>query len=295
MDAFITQFLNHLLTERGFSPRTVEAYSHDLSKFSAYLTTIDKTEALAVTRADISSFISSLASSNVEITKARKLSVIKSFFNYLERIEIVNSNPATHVISPKIPQKEASYLNAEEYQRLMQTVRDVATPYYWQRDLAIVTIFLHTGIRLSELVSLTVNSVDLVSQTILIKGKGNKERTIPLNEEVALVIEKYIAKRPKVATSSLFVSKLGKGLSARSVYHLIKSYLKRAGISRGKEGKLGVHSLRHSFGASLLNKGVNLVVIQELLGHTKLETTRRYLHINNADLRTAVDSLVFKK
>lgn len=294
MDNLITQFLRYLSTEREFTTCTVEAYRHDLGKFSAYLTLIGKTEILAVSRADIGSFVSSLEKS-AAITKARKLSVIKSFFNYLESIDILSSNPATHVIAPKIPQKEASYLNAEEYQRLMQTVRDVATPYYWQRDLAIVTIFLHTGIRLSELVSLTVSSVDLVSQTILIKGKGNKERTIPLNEEVALVVEKYIAKRPKVVTSSLFVSKLGKGLSARSVYHLIKSYLKRAGISRGDDGRLGVHSLRHSFGASLLNKGVNLVVIQELLGHTKLETTRRYLHINKADLRTAVDSLVLKK
>lgn len=294
MDDLISQFLRYLSAEREFTTRTVEAYKHDLGKFSAYLTLIGKTEILAVSRADIGSFVSSLAK-NAAITKARKLSVIKSFFNYLESIDLIDTNPATHVIAPKIPQKEASYLNAEEYQRLMQTVRDVATPYYWQRDLAIVTIFLHTGIRLSELVSLTVNSVDLVSQTVLIKGKGNKERTIPLNEEVSLVIEKYIVKRPKVATNSLFVSKLGKGLSARSVYHLIKSYLKKASISRGEDGRLGVHSLRHSFGASLLTKGVNLVVIQELLGHTKLETTRRYLHINNADLRTAVDSLVLKK
>ena len=292
MDKYIEQFLHYLSTERGFSPRTIEAYKHDLGKFSVFLSSINKVELTAITRADVGSFVSSLASSNAEITKARKLSTVKSFFNYLEGIDVLKTNPASHVMSPKIPQKEASYLNDEEYQRLMQTVRDVATPYYWQRDLAIVTIFLHTGIRLSELVSLTLGSVDLSEGTILIQGKGNKQRRLPLNNEVALVIKKYLSKRPEVETESLFVSKLGSGLSARSVYHLIKRYLKKAGINKVK---LGVHSLRHSFGASLLSKGVNLVVIQELLGHTKLETTRRYLHINNSDLRNAVDSLVLNK
>ena len=292
MDKYIQQFLHYLSTERGFSPRTIEAYRHDLGKFLIFLSSINRTDITTITRADVGSFVSSLASTNAEVTKARKLSTVKSFFNYFEGIDVLKSNPASHVISPKIPQREASYLNGEEYQRLMQTVRDVATPYYWQRDLAIVTIFLHTGIRLSELVSLTPNSIDLSSRTILIKGKGNKERTLPLNDEVALVIEKYLAKRPTAETESLFVSKLGKGLSSRSVYHLIKRYLKKAGINKDK---LGVHSLRHSFGASLLNKGINLVVIQSLLGHTKLETTRRYLHIDKEDMRTAVDSLVFKK
>jgi len=291
MDNYINKFLIYLDTERKFSLRTIEAYRHDLGKFCSFMYSIQKTEISEVTRADIGAFVASL-SSNAGITKARKLSTIKSFFNYLAQADAIESNPATHVIAPKIPQREASYLNGEEYQRLMQTVRDVATPYFWQRDLAIVTIFLHTGIRLSELVSLTLDSFDLSERKIVIHGKGDKERTIPLNDEVALVIEKYLTKRPSVSNNSLFVSKLGTGLSGRSVYHLIKRYLEKAGI---KKEKLGVHSLRHSFGASLLNKKVNLVVIQELLGHTKLETTRRYLHVNQDELRTAVDTLVFKK
>ena len=291
MDNYINKFLIYLDTERKFSLRTIEAYRHDLGKFSSFMFSIGKTEILEITRADIGSFISSLTK-NAGITKARKLSTIKSFFNYLAQADVIKNNPATHVIAPKISQKEASYLNGEEYQRLMQTVRDVATPYFWQRDLAIVTIFLHTGIRLSELVSLTLDSFDLRERIILIHGKGDKERTIPLNDEVALVIEKYLTKRPSVSNNSLFVSKLGTALSGRSVYHLIKRYLEKAGI---KKDRLGVHSLRHSFGASLLDKKVNLVVIQQLLGHTKLETTRRYLHTNKEEMRTAVDTLVFKK
>lgn len=293
MELLVNKFLEYLSAERGFSLRTVDAYRHDLSKFSCFLSSVNKNEVSEVTRADIGSFIASLAGRNGEVTKARKLSVVKSFFNYLEQIEVVTSNPAKHVIAPKIPHKEAAYLNEVEYQTLMQTVRDVATPYYWMRDLAIVTIFLHTGIRLSELVNLNLDSVDLGNRTILVVGKGNKERFIPLNEEVLLVIEKYLVKRPKADTSSLFVSKLNKRLSSGSVYHLIKRYLKKSGITKDKP--LGVHTLRHSFGASLLNKKINLVIIQKLLGHTKLETTRRYLHFNNEELRTAVDSLVLRK
>jgi site-specific recombinase XerD len=122
--------------------------------------------------------------------------------------------------------------------------------------------------------------------------KGNKERIIPLNVEVAESLRKYLTTRPEVPTRNLFVSRLGNALGTGSVYHLIKRYLKEAGI---KKEKVGVHSLRHTFGASLLNSGANLVVIQELLGHRKLETTRRYLHINNVDLRNAVDRLVLTK
>jgi site-specific recombinase XerD len=173
-------------------------------------------------------------------------------------------------------------------------VRRVATPYYLARDFAIVSTFLGTGVRLSELVGLTLTNIEVQSAqaSIRVRGKGNKERIIPLNVEVAESLRKYLTTRPEVPTRNLFVSRLGNALGTGSVYHLIKRYLKEAGI---KKEKVGVHSLRHTFGASLLNSGANLVVIQELLGHRKLETTRRYLHINNVDLRNAVDRLVLTK
>lgn len=299
MNELITQFLHYLEVERAFSPRTIEAYEYDLNKFVGFLDSIKRVNIKTVSRDDIRAFLSQLARNgfkkpNAEITRARKLSSIKSFFKYLVRYDILDANPASDIETPKLPQREPSYLTQEEYQRLLSIIKPNAAPAYAVRDLAIVTTFLGTGVRLSELVGLTLNSLNLDTsqKSIRVRGKGNKERIIPLNEEVVIALKKYLKVRPEVATDNLFIGRLGSGLRARSVYHLIKHYLGEAGI---KKEKVAVHSLRHTFGASLLRSGANLVVIQELLGHKKLETTRRYLHINDLDLRNAVDKLVLSK
>ena len=293
MRNLITQFLHYVSVERGFSPRTIKAYEHDLNKFVGFLETINKTRIKSVSRNDVRKFISQCAQTNGAVTYARKLSSIKSFFKYLVRFNVLKASSVADIETPKLPQKEPSYLTQEEYQKLLLTVRQTADPYYLARDTAIITTFLGTGVRLSELVGLTLNSVNLQpsQESIRVRGKGNKERIIPLNEEV-VVLQKYFKGRPEVETNHLFVSRLGNGLCGGSVYHLIKRYIREAGI---KKEKVGVHTLRHTFGASLLNSGANLVVIQELLGHRNLETTRRYLHINNIDLRNAVEKLVLSK
>ncbi len=295
MNKLITQFVHYLSAERNFSERTVRAYELDLQKFVEFLESRNTTDISEVARDDIRAFLSELTKNGIKkpnsaVTRARKLSSIKSFYKYLVRYGVLESNPAADVETPKLPHKEPNYLTPQEYDALLVAVRRAATPFYLARDLAIVTTFLNTGVRLSELVGLSLNSINLESSNAFIKvrGKGDKERTIPLNDNVAATLRKYVAKRPEVDTNQLFISRLGKGLCARSVYHLIKRYLKEAGI---KKDRIGVHSLRHTFGASLLAKNVNLVVIQELLGHKKLETTRRYLHINSVDLRNAVDRL----
>lgn len=295
MKTLIEQFLNYLTVERFFSRRTVLAYRHDLNKFADFLNAENKTDVAALTKEDVRGFLSQCAITNGAVTISRKLSSIKSFFKYLEREQILEHDPASSIESPKIPEKEPCYLNQDEYQALLAAVKRVATPYYQFRDLAVVTLLLGTGIRLSELVGLTTRNVSLNNGASVIKvlGKGNKERTIPLNKEVVSVLERYLQARPEVATDKLFVSRKDNGLSAGAVYHLVKTYLAAAGI---KKDKVGVHSLRHTFATSLLNnKGIGLLQIQQLLGHKTLETTRRYLHINDTDLRNAVDSLVLSK
>lgn len=295
----ITNFINYLSDERGFSPRTVVAYRQDLEKFTDFLDTRGKTNIESVSRDDIRAFISELSHNgikkpNAAVTIARKISSIKSFCKYLVRYGLLQTNPAADVETPKLPHKEPNYLTPEEHLALLAAVRRAATPFYLARDVAIVTTFLGTGVRLSELVGLTLDCVKFESSqpTIKVRGKGDKERTIPLNELVVDALRKYVQKRPDVTTDRLFVSRLDKGLSSRSVYHLIKHYLKEAGI---RKERVGVHSLRHTFSASLLSRGVNLFSIQKLLGHSKLETTSRYLHVNDADLRNAVDRLVLNE
>ena len=296
MRNFIAQFLHYISVERGFSPRTIKAYEHDLNKFVGFLESKNKTGIKKVSRENIREFIAELARNgykrpNAEITRARKLSSIKSFFKYLVRYDILKVNPAADIETPKLPQKEPNYLTQEEYNRLLSVIRPSAAPSLGMRDLAIVTTFLFTGVRLSELVGLTLDSVSWQSsqESIRVRGKGNKERTIPLNEIVVSAIKNYLQVRPDVASNSLFVGRLGNGLCTGSVYHLIKYYLKEAGI---KKDGVGVHSLRHTFATSLLNKNRDIKQIMKLLGHKKLETTSRYLHVSDTDLRDAVNSLV---
>jgi integrase/recombinase XerC len=294
MNKLITQFLHYLTAERFFSPRTISAYQYDLSKFIEFLESINKADVTHITKEDVRHFLSERAQTNGAVAIARKLSSIKSFFKYLGREGIIDANPVSDIEAPKLPEKEPSYLTETEYKDLIATVKFKATPYYLSRDLAIVILFLGTGIRLSELVGLTLDRVNLErsDRNIKVQGKGNKERIIPLTSEVAAILGQYLKQRPDVSSNHLFISRLGDELRSRSVYGLIKKYLKATSI---KKDKVAVHSLRHTFGASLLNSGANLVVIQELMGHKKLETTRRYLHINNVDLRNAVDKLVLCK
>jgi len=294
MSDLITQFLNYITVERGFSPRTVEAHRHDLGKFVEFLEHSGNPDITTITKDDVRKFLSQKAKTNGAVTRARKLSSIKSFFKYLGREGIVSANPVSDIEAPKLPEKEPSYLTKEEYQSLIAAVRKEATPYYLSRDVAIVILLLRTGIRLSELVGLTLDKVNLHngSSTIKVRGKGNKERIIPLAEEAVQALGKYLAHRPEVQSRHLFISRLGEELRPRSVYHLVKKYLNAAGI---KKEKLAVHSLRHTFAASLLRNDTNLVVIQALLGHKKLETTRRYLHIEDINLRNAVDNLVINE
>lgn len=287
----IKQFLHYLEVERGFSPRTIQAYEYDLIKFADFLLKKNKSTVTDITKNHIREFLSELAKNNAGITRARKLSAIKSFFKHLTREGVIEVSPAIDIETPKIPEREPCYLTEQEYELFLQTIKEKSTVYYNARDLAIVTMFLGTGMRLSELVGLNLSSINFESKTVKVLGKGNKERIIPLNGQVVAALEKYLKGRPEIESEAFFVSRLGNRLSSGGVYHLIKHFLKEAKI---KKEKVGVHSLRHSFGASLLNKNVNLVVIQELLGHKRLETTRRYLHINNLDLRNAVEQIVFK-
>jgi site-specific recombinase XerD len=294
MQKLITQFLHYLEVERSFSPRTISAYRHDLNMFVEFLESVGKANITTISKDDVRQFLSERAKTNGAVTRARKLSAVKSFFKHLGREGIIEANPVSDIEAPKLPQKEPAYLTETEYRNLITTVRREATPFYIARDTAIIILLLGTGIRLSELVGLTLDRISLEKsgRSIKVRGKGDKERIVPLTDEVVVALEQYLKGRPDVSSNHLFISRLGDELHARSVYGLVKKYLKATGI---KKNKVAVHSLRHTFGTSLLNNGVNIVVIQELLGHKKLETTRRYLHINNIDLRNAVDSLVLNK
>jgi len=190
---------------------------------------------------------------------------------------------------PKTKQKEPSYLTEQEYRRLLRAVQKSATRYFKPRDTAIVIVLLGMGLRLSELVKLSIGDVNFEDSTIKVTRKGNQERILPANEAVLNSIRRYLKTRKNAGVKDpLFLSTRKQRIDSASVWRVVKKYLKTAGIIKEK---LSPHTLRHTFATTLLKLGENILTIKELLSHRNLRTTERYLHINNEDLRSAVSSI----
>lgn len=288
----LAEFLHQLGTIRAFSPKTIEAYTFDLVQFCAFLG-----EKLSINwkienidQYSIKEYIEHMADKGLApITRGRRLATLKSFFRYLQEQGRINVNPASGIRMPKRRNKEPSYLTETEYKKLIQTVKEITTPYYKERDIAIVMTLLGEGLRLGEIVNLNVRDVSFTNSVIKITRKDDKETVLPLNNETAVAIKKYLHTRGNVPLAApLFLSKRNERIDSASIGHLIKKYLRLSGIQKEK---LSTHSLRHSFAAALLKKGESLFVIQQLLSHASIRSTERYLHIGGDDLRSAVDRI----
>lgn len=295
MQDLIQRFLNHLKTERNLSLGTIEAYGHDLGKFQEYLAREEGKEPAVqdIDRYTIRSFLTFLADKgykkeNTPVTRSRKLATLKSFFKFLYREGLIDHNPAAEVSMPKVNDKEPPHLTEEEYKRLIRTVSKTATPYYLKRDLAIISLLVGTGARLNELVSLNIEDINFQDGIIRLMRKGGQEQLLPLNDDVALAIKRYLRTKSKVSTNALFLSKRRRRIDRTSVNHLVKKYLEQARI---KKDRLSPHTLRHTFATTLLAKGENLKNIQVLMNHKSLSTTAKYLHTQKQDLKKAVDKI----
>ena len=299
MEQAISEFENYLLIQKGYSKLTVCAYRNDLMRFNKYLVKNRHASQIElVNTQQIYDFLSYLAypndnnKPNSAITRARKLASIRSFFNYLLKFQKVNSNPCSVIEVPTVAQKEPEYLSENEYLKLLQIIDEQATPFYKERDLAIITLFLCTGIRVSELTGLLLKNLNLEQMHIKVRRKGNKEQTIPLNEAAKISIKKYLEVRPICSYDNLFISRKRLPVKPNTVYYIVQKYLLMAGIKKSKQGP---HVLRHTCFTSLLSKNVNPVIIQQLAGHNSFDTTRRYLHLNNKQVREAVNLLSLEK
>ena len=289
----IDRFLRYLRIERGSSVTTVEAYRLDIEKgLMPFLHQRDKVEIEEVTKGDVRAYLeyAAITKGNSSTTRARKLAAIKSFFNYLVENEGLEANPAASIRSPRIPEKEPVYLSDEECIRLVTTIARKAKPRVRERDLAMVMLFLHTGVRVSELTNLESPNVDLERSQIKITRKGNKEQYLHLNGETVSALARYLAKRPQAQNGRFFVGTNGDNLNRSYVYGLIRKYLKLADIEKGKRGP---HILRHTFCTRLHQKGVAPFTIRDLAGHKSLNTTMRYIRIENKEQAEAVDRLEF--
>ena len=294
MKSKLNRFLRYLQIEKGFSLGTIEAYQLDIERgLIPFLHQRGKFEVGEVTKADIRDYLDYVATSrgNSNVTRARKLAAIKSFLNYLVENEELEVNPAASIRSPRIPEKEPEYLTEEECIRLLTAIAREAKPRVRERDMAIAVLFLHTGLRVSELTNLKLVNADLGRSQIKIIRKGNKEQYLHLNGETAGALVNYLANRPQAQNGRFFVKTNGNNLSRSYVYSIVRRYLKLAGINKGKYGP---HLLRHTFCTRLHQKGVGPFTIKNLAGHKSLDTTMRYIKIENKEQAEAIDRLEFR-
>jgi len=294
MKSKLNKFLRYLQVKKGASQGTIKAYQFDIERgLIPFLEQRGRSKIAEVTKEDIRDYLHYLAAGrgNSNVTRARKLAAIKSFFNYLVENEGLEVNPAASIRSPRIPEKEPEYLIEEECIHLLETIARKGKPRVHERDMAIAVLLLHTGLRVSELTNLKLVDVDLNRRQVKIIRKGNKEQYLHLNGETVRTLAKYLAKRPQAQNGRFSVGTSGSNLTRGYVYGLVRSYLQLAGI---KKGKRGPHILRHTFCTRLHQKGVDPFTIKDLAGHKSLNTTMRYVKIESKEQADAIDRLEFR-
>ncbi|MFH1008162.1 MAG: tyrosine recombinase XerC [Candidatus Latescibacterota bacterium] len=294
MEEHLHSFLEYIEKERGFSEHTVSAYGRDLVQFLRFLEEELEWEAIEpdqIDRLAIRQFLGTLGRRGAaKKSVARKLASIRSFMKYLCREGVLEKNPALSVVSPKLEKRLPSFLNVDQANRAMDgAFRDDA---YGVRDRAILEVLYGAGIRLGELVGLNRGSVDLLGRVIRVRGKGRKDRIVPLGRAAVRALESYLARRgellPKkdgVLQEALFLNRYGGRLSGRSIQYLVEKCLSEV----AEAGKVSPHALRHSFATHLLDAGADLMAVKELLGHTSLSTTQVYTHVSTERLRKAYE------
>ncbi len=279
----VARFFRYLSAERNCSDYTCTNYAIDLDQFFQFL---GHHRITAVTALDIRRFVAHLSTQqHARRTIARKLSCLRSFFRYLCREGTLEHNPAAAVPTPRLEKRLPSFLDERQITRLLET----PPTKKWQgwRDRALLETLYSTGMRAGELVGLNLEDLDEVSGTVIVRGKGKKERLCPIGETAMKAIRSYLAKRPKKlrVPYAIFVSQKGTRLTVRQVDRLLVRYVRLAELP----ASISPHSLRHSFATHLLDRGADLRSVQELLGHASLSTTQIYTHITPQRLKKVYD------
>jgi integrase/recombinase XerC len=286
MQKHIFAFLSYLKSERNVSPHTERSYLSDLEQFFEFLGTKDVTE---VDHQALRQFMARLMKDDIKKSSiARKLSAIRSFFKYLNREGILTGNPARLVSTPRREKRLPAVLTADDAQRLMEVpaATESGDPDIILRDRAVLETLYSTGIRASELTGMNRDDIDRNDRLIRIRGKGRKERVVPIGHTALAALETYLNGTSKVTDhAAVFTGPTGKRLTVRTVQRILENYRKKLGLSQ----KASPHTLRHSFATHLLESGADLRAIQELLGHASLSTTQRYTHLNLDSLMETYD------
>jgi integrase/recombinase XerC len=284
----LREFLDYLRLNRNASDHTVEAYEGDLSQFLGFTSArLEKPRAeLEPSDMDLASIRAFMAElykqGQSRASVARKLSALRTFVRFLKREGWIESDPAALAVSPKREVKIPAHLSVDEMTRLLDTP-DTSDPL-GRRDRAILELFYASGLRLSELVGLDLEDVNLSGRIVRVMGKGSKERLVPFNDATRTALKDWLQDRAQLSAGkkvdAVFVNFRGTRLTGRSVQRLVSKYVAACSTRFG----ISPHALRHSFATHLLQRGADLRAIQELLGHVQLSTTQRYTHVNAAQL-----------
>lgn len=285
MKELVNEFLNYLSLERGLADNTIAAYRRDLNKYIDYLKEKKINSIENTTRSEISSFLSAQKDKNLSAnTISRNLVAIKVFYRYLLRERYIKDDPTSVLESPRLWKRLPEVLAIKEIERLLNQIDTSSSQGI--RDRACLELIYATGMRVSELVGLGLQDLNLDVGFVKCRGKGGKERIVPLGREASKWVNRYLKNvRGKLCKSDskpfLFLTRSGKGMSRQTVWKAITKCATRAKIKK----EISPHTLRHSFATHLLQRGADLRVVQEMLGHADISTTQTYTHIDKEHLK----------
>ncbi|MCM8792490.1 MAG: tyrosine recombinase XerC [Candidatus Omnitrophica bacterium] len=274
---YIDKFMRYLEIEKNYSFHTCLNYKLDLEEFKNFLKgiSLDNVDHLVLRK-----YLAELKQKNYKSSSLnRKLSCIRSFFKFLFREGYIQFNPASLISGPKQEKSLPAFLTEEEVIRLLEMVPSDKESSL--RDKAILETFYSTGMRISELVGLDISDIDFISGTVKVKGKGKKERLLPIGDKALEAIHNYLNIRSKREEEAVFLNKFGKRITVRGVRNIVSKYVRLAAL----KGGVSPHTLRHSFATHLLERGADLRSVQELLGHTNISTTQIYTHLTTERLK----------
>lgn len=282
MQAFVQAYLEYLEIERNYSPHTVRSYADDLLQFTSFLKQ-SRHSLTQMRKETLRSYLRSLVERGLSTkTISRKIACLRSFFKYLRRENIVETNPTLTLVSPRVDRPLPVFLDENTTAKLLEAP-DVSTAE-GKRDSALLETLYSTGIRLSELIGLNVPDVNFVQGTIKVRGKGRKERIVPIGKKAVEALRAYLAVRRKekeIVPRPLFALRDGRRCYPMAVHRVLGKYI--ASVSEIQ--KKSPHVIRHTFATHLLDRGADLRAVKELLGHESLSTTQVYTHVSTEQMK----------
>lgn len=273
----VDKFLFFLKVELNYSELTIKSYQLDLTDFFEYIES-KKINYLTITNHDVRGYLKYLDSCNLKnSTISRRISTLRTFYNYLVDENIVENNVFHNVKNPKLEKKLPNYLNYNEMEELLESI-DMSTSEGLKRRL-LIEMFYSTGCRVSEMINVKISDIDFTNKTIRVMGKGSKERIVYFGDYASKYLENYLSKVK--CDKYLFTNKKGEKLTINEVEQIVKDIMKHISIKT----HVTPHTLRHTFATHLLNNGADIKTVQELLGHANLSTTGIYTHVSSDRLK----------